>query len=43
MSSFVSSLVTSDVIVDVSGWFDAGVRPGVGRLIDTRYGSTAAR
>ena len=35
----VSSLVTSDVIVDVSGWFDAGVRPGVGRLIDTRYGS----
>ena len=35
----VSSLVTSDVVVDVSGWFDAGVRSGVGRLVDTRDGA----
>ncbi len=35
----VSSLVTSDVIVDVSGWFDGGVRAGMGRLVDTRYGA----
>ena len=36
----VESLVTSDVIVDVSGWFDAGVRSGVGRLVDTRTESS---
>ena len=36
----VASHVTSDVIVDVSGWFDAGVRAGVGRLVDTREGSS---
>ena len=32
----VKSLVESDVIVDLAGWFSAGVRPGAGRVIDTR-------
>ncbi len=32
----VSSLVTSDVIVDVSGWFESGLRGASGRLVDTR-------
>ena len=33
-----SPLVPVDVVVDVSGWFDAGLRPAVGRLRDTRVG-----
>jgi SpoIID/LytB domain protein len=32
----VKSLVESDVIVDLAGWFSSGVRPAAGRLIDTR-------
>lgn len=32
----ISTMTTTDVIVDVSGWFDSGLRPATGRLIDTR-------
>ncbi len=32
----VSSKVASDVVVDVSAWFDSGLRSAVGRLVDTR-------
>ena len=35
----VSSLVETDVIVDVTAWFDGGVRAASGRLVDTREGS----
>ncbi|HWL42881.1 MAG TPA: SpoIID/LytB domain-containing protein [Ilumatobacter sp.] len=34
----VRSLVSTDVIVDVAGWFDSGVAPAAGRIADTRYG-----
>ena len=35
----ISTLATSDVIVDVSAWFDAGVQGAAGgRLVDTRFG-----
>jgi hypothetical protein len=34
----VSSRVGTDVVVDLSGWFESGLRPGLGRLVDTRYG-----
>lgn len=35
----VSSLVTTDVVVDLSGWFDSGLRGASGiRIVDTRYG-----
>ena len=34
----VSSRVGTDVVVDLGGWFDAGVRSAQGRLVDTRYG-----
>jgi hypothetical protein len=35
----VSSLVESDVIVDVTAWFDDGLRASPGeRVVDTRYG-----
>jgi hypothetical protein len=35
----VSSLVASDVVVDVMAWFDAGLQgvPGA-RIVDTRFG-----
>jgi hypothetical protein len=33
-----SRLVAVDVVVDVAGWFDAGLRPAVGRVRDTRVG-----
>ena len=33
-----SPLVAVDVVVDVAGWFDAGLRPAVGRVRDTRVG-----
>ena len=33
-----SPLVSVDVVVDVAGRFDAGLRPAVGRLRDTRVG-----
>jgi hypothetical protein len=36
----VSSLVTTDVIVDVSGWFASGLKGATGRLVDTRDGSS---
>jgi hypothetical protein len=41
----VSSLRVTDVVVDVAGWFDAGVRSGSGelRLVDTRIGMGAPR
>jgi peptidoglycan hydrolase-like amidase len=35
----VSSLVATDVVVDVSGWFESGLRAASGRLVDTREGS----
>jgi peptidoglycan hydrolase-like protein with peptidoglycan-binding domain len=38
----VSSLVESDVIVDVTGWFESGLRSASGRLVDTREGSRVA-
>ncbi len=35
----VSSLVATDVVVDVTGWFESGLRSSPGeRLVDTRYG-----
>jgi hypothetical protein len=34
----VSPLVPVDVVVDVAGWFDSGLRPAVGRVRDTRVG-----
>ena len=34
----VVSKEASDVVVDVSAWFESGVRTAVGRLVDTRYG-----
>ena len=34
----VSSLVDTEVIVDVTGWFDAGLQSGAGRVVDTRTG-----
>jgi hypothetical protein len=35
----VSSLVTTDVLVDVTGWFDSGLRASPGeRIVDTRVG-----
>lgn len=39
----VVSQRSTDVVVDVSGWFESGVKSGSGelRLIDTRYGSRA--
>ena len=41
----VSSLRVTDVVVDVAGWFEAGVRSGSGelRLVDTRIGMGAPR
>jgi Stage II sporulation protein len=35
----VSTMTPTEVIVDVSGWFDAGVRAAAGRLVDTRVGT----
>jgi hypothetical protein len=35
----ISSEVTSEVVVDVSGWFDSGLRAATGRLVDTRDGT----
>ncbi len=32
----VVSLKETDLIVDVSAWFDAGLRSATGRLVDTR-------
>ena len=32
----VSTLTSTEVLVDVSGWFDAGLQGATGRLIDTR-------
>jgi hypothetical protein len=32
----VSTLTATEVIVDVSGWFDGALQPAGGRLIDTR-------
>jgi peptidoglycan hydrolase-like protein with peptidoglycan-binding domain len=37
----VQTLSTTDVLVDVSGWFDAGLRGGSGRLVDTREDAVA--
>ncbi len=34
----VSTLVDTEVVVDVSGWFDAGLQAGSGRIVDTRTG-----
>ncbi|MEO6652354.1 MAG: hypothetical protein ABIP17_06835, partial [Ilumatobacteraceae bacterium] len=35
----VSSLVETDVIVDLTAWFDSGLRASPGaRLVDTRVG-----
>jgi hypothetical protein len=34
----VKTLVGTNVIVDLAGWFDAGVAPAAGRIADTRYG-----
>jgi hypothetical protein len=34
----VKTLVGTNVIVDLAGWFDAGVAPATGRIADTRYG-----
>jgi hypothetical protein len=36
----VSSSVATDLLVDVTGWFDDGLRAGSGdlRLVDTRIG-----
>jgi peptidoglycan hydrolase-like protein with peptidoglycan-binding domain len=34
----VKTLVGAHVIVDLAGWFDAGVAPAAGRIADTRYG-----
>ncbi|MDW3213542.1 MAG: SpoIID/LytB domain-containing protein [Ilumatobacteraceae bacterium] len=38
----VSSLVETDVIVDVTAWFESGVGAASGRLVDTREGSRVA-
>jgi Stage II sporulation protein/Putative peptidoglycan binding domain len=35
----VSTLVATDVIVDVMAWFESGLRSAPGRLVDTREGS----
>ncbi len=32
----VSTMTSTEVLVDVSGWFDAGLRGASGRLVDTR-------
>jgi hypothetical protein len=32
----VSTLTATEVLVDVSGWFDSGLKPAGGRLVDTR-------
>ncbi len=37
-----SPMVSVDVVVDVAGWFDAGLRSGMGRVRDTRVGYIAA-
>jgi hypothetical protein len=37
----VSTLTVTDVLVDVSGWFDGGLRLATGRLVDTREDGTA--
>jgi hypothetical protein len=34
----VATMSTTEVVVDVSGWFDAGLRQATGRLVDTRIG-----
>ena len=34
----ISTLTPTEVLVDVSGWFDAGLRPAAGRVVDTRTG-----
>ncbi|NNE12577.1 MAG: hypothetical protein HKN41_10100 [Ilumatobacter sp.] len=34
----VVSSAETDVVVDVSAWFDAAVREATGRIVDTRYG-----
>jgi lysophospholipase L1-like esterase len=34
----VRTLVETDVLVDIAGWFDAGVASAGGRIADTRYG-----
>lgn len=34
----IKSLVQSNVIVDVAGWFDSGIAPAAGRIADTRSG-----
>lgn len=34
----VKSLVETNVIVDIAGWFESGVSPAAGRIADTRYG-----
>jgi hypothetical protein len=35
----VSTMTATEVVVDVSGWFDSGVRAAAGRLVDTRVGT----
>ena len=35
----ISTLTPTEVLVDVSGWFDAGLRSAAGRLVDTRSGT----
>ena len=32
----VGTMTPTEVVVDVSGWFDSGLRAGAGRLVDTR-------
>ena len=32
----ISTMTATDVLVDVSGWFETGLRAGAGRLVDTR-------
>lgn len=39
----VGTLVETDVVVDMAGWFDSGVRPATGRLVDTRNAATRLR
>ena len=34
----ISSLVDTEVIVDITDWFDAGLQSGAGRVVDTRTG-----
>jgi hypothetical protein len=35
----IATLSPTEVVVDVSAWFDAGLKPATGRLVDSRDGT----